>query len=154
MMALCLRYVRNREDALEVLNDALLKVFRQMGRFDPTKAALYTWMRTIVINTALDSLRKQKALGTREMLPEDEDEPGVDNVAIAKLSGDELLGMIRQLPVTTRTVFNLYVVDGYPHKDIAALLTISEGTSRWHLNDARRQLKLILSLMEPKNING
>ena len=150
MMALCLRYVRNRQDALEVLNDALLKVFKQMGRFDPTKAALYTWMRTIVINTALDSLRKQKALGSREMLPEEEEEPGVDNEAIAKLSGNELLGIIRRLPVTTRTVFNLYVIDGYPHKDIAALLSISEGTSRWHLNDARRQLKLILSLMESK----
>lgn len=150
MMALCLRYLRDRQDALEVLNDALLKVFRQMGRFDPTKAALYTWMRTIIINTALDSLRKQKALRNREMLPEEEEQPGVDNEAIAKLSGDELLGIIRQLPATTRTVFNLYVIDGYAHREIAALLSINEGTSRWHLNDARRQLKVILTLMEPE----
>ena len=157
MMALCLRYTRDRQDALEVLNDALLKVFKQMGRFDPTKAALYTWMRTILINTALDSLRKQKALRDREMMPGEDDEPGVDNHAIAKLSGDELLGMIRQLPVTTRMVFNLYIIDGYAHKEIAALLSITEGTSRWHLNDARRQLKMILKLnensdsqMEPK----
>jgi RNA polymerase sigma factor (sigma-70 family) len=150
MMALCLRYLRDRQDALEVLNDALLKVFKQMGRFDPNKAALYTWMRAIVINTALDSLRKQKALPGSEMLPEEEEQPGVDNEAIAKLSGDELLGIIRQLPLTTRTVFNLYVVDGYSHREIAALLSISEGTSRWHLNDARRQLKMILNLMEPK----
>ena len=150
MMALCLRYLRDRQDAPEVLNDALLKVFKQMGRFDPTKAALYTWMRTIVINTALDALRRQKALRDREMIPEEEEQPGVDNKAIAKLSGDELLGVVRQLPVTTRTVFNLYVIDGYAHKEIAALLSISEGTSRWHLNDARRQLKMILNLMEPK----
>ena len=150
MMALCLRYLRDRQDALEVLNDALLKVFKQMGRFDPTKAALYTWMRAIVINTALDALRRQKALRDREMMPEEEEQPGVDNKAIAKLSGNELLGVIRQLPATTRTVFNLYVVDGYAHKEIGALLSISEGTSRWHLNDARRQLKMILNLMEPK----
>lgn len=150
MMALCLRYLRDRQDALEVLNDALLKVFKQMGRFDPTKAALYTWMRAIVINTALDALRRQKALRDREMMPEEEEQPGVDNKAIAKLSGNELLGVIRQLPVTTRTVFNLYVIDGYAHKEIGALLSISEGTSRWHLNDARRQLKMILNLMEPK----
>jgi RNA polymerase sigma-70 factor (ECF subfamily) len=84
------------------------------------------------------------------MLPEEEEQPGVDNEAIAKLSGDELLGIIRQLPATTRTVFNLYIVDGYAHREIAALLSISEGTSRWHLNDARRQLKMILNLMEPK----
>jgi len=150
MMALCLRYLRDRQDALEVLNDALLKVFKQMGRFDPTKAALYTWMRAIVINTALDALRRQKALRDREMMPEEEEQPGVDNKAIAKLSGNELLGVIRQLPATTRTVFNLYVIDGYAHKEIGALLSISEGTSRWHLNDARRQLKMILNLMEPK----
>lgn len=149
-MALCLRYLRDRQDALEVLNDALLKVYKQMGRFDPAKAALYTWMRTIVINTALDALRKQKALRDREMLPEEEEQPGIDNEAIGKLSGDELLGVIRQLPGTTRTVFNLYVIDGYAHKEIAAFLSISEGTSRWHLNDARRQLKVILNLMEPK----
>lgn len=150
MMSLCLRYLRDRQDALEVLNDALLKVFKQMGRFDPTKAALYTWMRTIVINTALDALRKQKALRDREMLPEDEETRGIDNEAIAKLSGDELLGIIRRLPMTTRTVFNLYVIDGYAHREIGALLSISEGTSRWHLNDARKQLKMILNLIEPK----
>jgi RNA polymerase sigma-70 factor (ECF subfamily) len=83
------------------------------------------------------------------MLPEEDEQPGVDNQAIAKLSGDEMLGIIRQLLVTTRTVFNLYIIDGYAHREIAALLSISEGTSRWHLNDARRQLKMILNLMEP-----
>ena len=151
MMSLCLRYVRDREDAIEVLNDAFLKIFRQMGRYDPTRAALYTWMRTIVINTALDSLRKQKLIRDREMHAMDDEGPGIDNEAIAKLSGDELLGMIRRLPVTTRLVFNLYIVDGYPHREIASLLRISEGTSRWHLNDARRQLKIIINLMEPNS---
>jgi RNA polymerase sigma factor (sigma-70 family) len=151
MMALCLRYVRGREDAIEVLNDAFLKIFRQIGRYDAARAALYTWMRTIVINTALDSLRKQKVIRDREMRSAEDEEPGIDNEAIAKLSGDELLGMIRRLPVTTRLVFNLYVVDGYAHREIASLLQISEGTSRWHLNDARRQLRIIINLMEPKS---
>jgi RNA polymerase sigma factor (sigma-70 family) len=148
MMSLCLRYVRSREDAIEVLNDAFLKIFKQMGRYDAARAALYTWMRTIVINTALDSLRKQKAIRDREMRPDKEEEPGIDNEALAKLSGDELLGMIHRLPVTTRLVFNMYIVDGYAHREIATLLSISEGTSRWHLNDARRRLKMIINLME------
>lgn len=148
-MPLCLRYLRDRRDALEVLNDALLKVFRQMGRFDPTKAALYTWMRAIVINTALDSLRKLKTLHYLEVLPEEQEEPGVDNAAISRLSGDDLLDIIFQLPVTTRMVFNLNVIDGYSHKEIASLLQISEGTSRWHLNEARRRLKTIIKLMDP-----
>ena len=112
MMAICLRYVRRREDALEVLNDAFLKVYRQLSRYEAARAALYTWMRTIVINTALDALRKQKAIRDREMLPDETEEPGIGNEALSKLSGDELLAMIYRLPITSRLVFNLYVVDG------------------------------------------
>ena len=150
MISLCLRYLRDRNDAVEVLNDAFLKVFRQLSRYDPSRAVLYTWIRTIVINTALDTLRKQKIIRNREMLSNEEEEPGIDNDALSKLSGDELLSLIRRLPTTTSLVFNLYVVDGYAHREIAALLSISEGTSRWHLNDARRQLKMTIHLMEPK----
>ena len=150
LMALCLRYVRDRNDAVEVLNDTFLKVFRQLARFDPAKGALYTWMKTIMIHTALDALRKQKAIRQREMVPGPDEEPGVDNDALAKMSGDQLLQIILQLPVTSRLVFNLYSIDGYSHREIAAMLGISEGTSRWHLNDARRQLKLIINLMDSK----
>jgi len=151
LMALCLRYVRQPGDAVEVLNDAYLKVFEQLAHYDAAKAAFYTWMRKIVINTALDSIRKQKALRDRRTRAPENEEPGIDNEAISKLSGDELLGLIRQLPVTTRLVFNLYNVDGFSHREIASMLGISEGTSRWHLSDARRQLKLIINLMEPKS---
>jgi RNA polymerase sigma factor (sigma-70 family) len=148
MMSLCLRYVRERSDAVEVMNDAWLKVFKKLSRYDAAKAALYTWMRTIVINTALDALRKQKAIRSHEVQGIDEEATGIDNDAISKLSGDELLGLINQLPVTTRLVFNLYSIDGFSHREIAAMLGISDGTSRWHLSDARRQLKLIIYLME------
>jgi RNA polymerase sigma factor (sigma-70 family) len=151
MMSLCLRYVRERNDAMEVLNDAWLKVFKQIGRYDAAKAALYTWMRTIVINTALDALRKQKIIRQREVRGMGEEEAGIDNDAISKLSGDELLTLISRLPVTTRLVFNLYTIDGFSHREIADMLGISEGTSRWHLSDGRRQLKLIIYLMESKS---
>jgi RNA polymerase sigma factor (sigma-70 family) len=150
MMALCLRYVREQGDALEVLNDAYLKVFRQLSRYDMVKGGLYTWMRKILINTALDALRRQKLLRPREMTGVAEDEPGIENEAVSKLNGDELLAVIRELPVTTRIVFNMYGIDGFSHREIATLLGISEGTSRWHLSDARRQLKLIINLMEKK----
>lgn len=150
MMALCLRYVGQPGDAVEVLNDAFLKVFRQLGRYDATKGALYTWMRRILINTALDSLRKQKMIRDHEMLTATDEEPGIENEAISKLNGDELLGLIRRLPVTSCLVFNLYAIDGFSHREIAEMLGISEGTSRWHLSDARRQLRQIINLMEPK----
>lgn len=149
MMALCLRYVGNPGDAVEILNDAFLKVFRQMGRYEAAKGALYTWMRKILINTALDSLRKQKMIRYHEMPTATEPEPGIENEAISKLNSDELLGLIRQLPLTTCLVFNLHGIDGFSHREIADMLGISEGTSRWHLSDARRQLKQIINPMEP-----
>jgi RNA polymerase sigma factor (sigma-70 family) len=150
MMALCLRYVREQGEAVEVLNDAYLKVFRQLSRYDASKGGLYTWMRKILVNTALDALRKQKLLRTREMTAVTGDEAGIENDAVSKLNGDELLAVIRELPVTTRLVFNMYGIDGFSHREIGDLLGISEGTSRWHLSDARRQLKLIINLMDPK----
>ena len=148
LMPLCVRYVRDRNDALEVLNDAFLKVFKQLSTYDTSKAMLATWMRRIVINTAIDHLRRQKTIRDREMFPDHIEEPGIDNEAISKMNGEELLRLIRQLPVTTRLVFNLYGIDGFSHREIAEMLGISEGTSRWHLSDARRQLKLIIHLME------
>ena len=149
MMALCLRYVRKSGNAVDVLNDAFLKVFRQLGRYEATKGALYTWMRKILINTALDSLRKEKAIRYHEMPMATEEEPGIENEAISKLNSDELLGLIRRLPVTSCLVFNLYGIDGFSHREIAEMLGISEGTSRWHLSDARRQLKQIINLTQP-----
>ena len=147
MMTLCVRYARDRNDALEVLNDAFLKIFIRIKQYDPTKASLYTWMRKIVINTAIDFLRKQQAVHDTDA-PLVEEEPGIENEAVQKMSGEELLKMIRQLPAATALVFNLYIIDGFNHREIASMLTISEGTSRWHLSEARRQLKTIIHLME------
>jgi RNA polymerase sigma-70 factor (ECF subfamily) len=148
MMTLCLRYVRERGDAAAVLNDAFLKIFRQLNSYDVAKASLYTWMRKIVINTALDSLRRQKLISAHEMSPAGENEAAIENEAVSKLSGDELLGIIGKLPVTTRLVFNLHAIDGFSHREIADLLGMGEGTSRWHLSDARRQLRSIINLMK------
>lgn len=148
MMPICMRYVKDKNDALELLNDAFLKVFKQLAVYDLSKAVFYTWMRKIVINTAIDRLRRQKVIRHQEMLPDQQEGPGIHNEAISKMNGDELLKMIRQLPVTPRMVFNLYSIDGFSHKEIGSMLGISEGTSRWHLSDARRQLKSIIHLME------
>jgi RNA polymerase sigma factor (sigma-70 family) len=148
MMPICMRYVREKNDALELLNDAFLKAFRHLATYDMAKALFYTWIRKIVINTAIDRLRAQKIPNAHEVLSDQLDGPGIDNEAISKMNGDELLQLIRQLPATTRLVFNLYGVDGFSHKEIASMLGISEGTSRWHLSDARRQLKLIIHSME------
>lgn len=145
MASICMRYTRNQHDAIEVLHNGFLKVYKNMHRFDNSKASLYTWIRTIVIHTAIDFIR-QKA---RWYIPsgelENAEEAGIEAEAIHRMSSQELLRMVQELPPATQTVFNLYVMEGYTHKEIGGLLGISDGTSKWHLSEARKQLqKLVL----------
>jgi RNA polymerase sigma factor (sigma-70 family) len=146
MMALCIRYTRNEEDAIEVLHNGFLKVFRHLGTYDVSKASLYTWIKTIVVNSAIDFIRSKQKFGTTIELTEMQ-ELGMDNEAIQRMSAVELLQLVRQLPNATQTVFNLYVVEGYNHREIGELLDISEGTSKWHLSEARKQLQQLLKNM-------
>jgi RNA polymerase sigma factor (sigma-70 family) len=146
MMALCIRYTKNEEDALEVLHNGFLKVYKHMATYDDGKASLYTWIKTIVVNSAIDFIRSnQKFKNKVELKPVHE--IGIDNVAISRMSAAELLEQVRSLPQATQTVFNLYVIEGYNHREIGELLGISEGTSKWHLSEARRQLKQLLLTM-------
>jgi RNA polymerase sigma-70 factor (ECF subfamily) len=139
MAAICMRYTKNREDAVEVLNDGFIKVFKKIQQYNRVKASLYTWMRTIMINTAIDAVKRQQPAFVE--LPLAEEEPAIDNTIVQQADADELLTLIRRLPPATQTVFTLYTVDGYRHQEIAGLLGISEGTSKWHLSDARKKLK-------------
>jgi RNA polymerase sigma factor (sigma-70 family) len=143
MMTLCLRYTKNEQDALEVLNTGFLKIFRSIRQFDPNKASLYTWMRTIIINSCIDFI-KSRQVKFESVEEVHAAETAVSPEIISKLRSDELLQLIRQLPPATQAVFNLYVQEGYQHKEIAGMLGISEGTSKWHLSDARKTLKRLL----------
>jgi RNA polymerase sigma-70 factor (ECF subfamily) len=146
MAALCLRYTRNEEDAIEVLHNGFLKVFKHIGSFDASKASLYTWIKTIMVNSAIDFLRSKQKFKNNVELKEIHD-TGMDSEAIHRMSAVELLQLIRKLPQATQTVFNLYVVEGYNHREIAEILGISDGTSKWHLSEARRQLQQLLLTM-------
>lgn len=146
MASICLRYTRNDEDAIEVLHNGFLKVFKNIHTYDSAKASLYTWIRTIVVHAAIDFLR-QKDRHYSPMEIEKVAEPEIDSEVIQKMKAEEILKLVRKLPQATQTVFNLYVVDGYTHKEIGQLLGISEGTSKWHLSEARRQLKKLLQTM-------
>jgi RNA polymerase sigma factor (sigma-70 family) len=148
MMILCLRYTRNEYDAVEVLNDGFLKAFLQIAQYNAGIASFYTWLRRIMINTAIDFLRRQRGYHHIDLDTGLHEEAGIENEAVQKLGGEDLLKIIRQLPAATRLVFNLYVIDGFNHREIASMLQISEGTSKWHLSEARRQLKIIIHLME------
>lgn len=147
MAAICMRYTKNREDAMEVLNDGFIKVFKHIGRFDRAKASLYTWMRTIMINTAIDFVKRQEPAFDTLYLS-GEEEPAISNSFVQQADADELLALIRKLPPATQAVFTLFTVDGYSHQEIAGLLGISEGTSKWHLSDGRKKLQQFIQRNE------
>jgi RNA polymerase sigma factor (sigma-70 family) len=146
MLSLCIRYTNDQHDAMLVLNDGFLKVFKNISSYSPYKGGLYTWIRKIIINTALDFLRKEKLTYSGSL--SDIEEPAIESSIIQKTDADELLFSIKQLPPATQVVFNLYTIDGFNHREIAEILGISEGTSKWHLSEARRQLKQLILLNE------
>lgn len=147
MMVLCKSYTKNEEDAVEVLQDGFLKVFQQIGRFDANRSSIYTWMRTIMIRTAIDFLRKQNRKNISVEWKE-EHEPVVEAEALQRMSAQQVQFMLQHLSATTRAVFNLYITEGYNHKEIGELLNISEGTSKWHLSEARKYLINLLKAKE------
>jgi RNA polymerase sigma factor (sigma-70 family) len=144
MMNLCLRYTKNEEDALEVMNTGFYKVFKNIERYDAKKATVYTWIRTIIINSCLDFI---KSIQNRSVTGELEQAANihVPPVAISKMSAAEILLLVRALPPATQAVFNLYVMEGYHHNEIAGLMKISEGTSKWHLSEARKKLQKMIN---------
>ncbi len=147
MITLCLRYTKNDADAVEVLNTGFFRVFKNIGQFNQGKASLYTWIRAIIINSCLDSIKaKQKARQYYEIDEAVEVEIPAD--VFNKIKATELLQLVRRLPPATQGVFNLYAIEGYSHKEIAGMMGISEGTSKWHLSEARKSLKQMLETVE------
>jgi RNA polymerase sigma-70 factor (ECF subfamily) len=143
MMTLCLRYTKNESDAMEALNSGFYKVYKNISRYDSRKATLYTWIRTIIIHSCLDKVNSNQSVsGTGEM--EQAASIHVPPAAIAALSATEILQLARELPPATQAVFNLYVIEGFTHPEIATLMKISEGTSKWHLSEARKKLQSMI----------
>jgi RNA polymerase sigma factor (sigma-70 family) len=144
MMSLCLRYTRNEEDALEVLNTGFYKVYKNIDSYDADKATIYTWIRTIIINSCLDFIKVKSGQTSWKELDQ---AAGIDLSpdVFGKMSAAEILRLVRQLPPATQAVFNLYVMEGYTHREIGAMLGISDGTSKWHLSEARKTLQQLIN---------
>jgi RNA polymerase sigma factor (sigma-70 family) len=143
MMAICCRYLRRREDAEEALLDGFYQFFSHLPAFKfQGEAALYTWLKKIMIHQCLMRLRKKNIFS---MLTETAAEDIVSGEqAITNLSAGEIISLIVQLPVGYRTVFNLYVIEGMEHKEIAKELGIAEGTSKSQLSKAKLLLQKLL----------
>jgi RNA polymerase sigma-70 factor (ECF subfamily) len=144
--AICMRYTKSEQDAIELLNDGFLKIFKNIQQYDKSKGALYTWMSRIVTNCCIDFLRKQQEVFFSPV-EEHTDDVHLDNTALQQMDAQELLSLIRQLPPATKLVFNLHVIEGYPHKEIADMLKMREGTSKWHVNEARKLLQKKIHLL-------
>ena len=143
MLLVCRRYVKNSEDAEELLLDGFCKFFKKLSSFNyHGDAALHGWLKKIMINECLMFLRKKNVFNiVTEANPED---IPLQEEALNKLSAAEIFGLIVQLPVGYRTVFNLHVIEGVSHREIAELLGISEGTSKSQFSKAKILLQKLL----------
>ena len=142
-MGICLRYTSTREEAAEVLNDGFLKVFTRLQQYD-SEQPFKGWLRRILINTALDHYRSEEKHYRHEDSSQAEQLPTSEADAESQLAHEELMALIQLLSPAYRLVFNLYVIDGYSHEEIATQLGISVGTSKSNLARARESLRAML----------
>jgi len=148
---IAMRYSSDDQDADEISNDSFLKVFTNLNKYNdnqPFKA----WLRTIVVNTAIDYFRKNKQRPIHTVYEEIDKQSVIElnEEIISRISADEILSLVRQLSPAYQMVFSLYVIDGYSHKEIAAKLGIKEGTSKSNLQDARLKLQNMIKKLYPK----
>ena len=137
-------YVSDRAAAEDVLVTAFTKAFARIQSFESQgDGSLAAWLRKIVVNESLMWLRKQHNFNLTESLDANLEEPDLSQLAL--MEGEEICQLINRLPAGYRTVFNLHVVEGHSHSEIAGMLQISEATSRSQLFKAKAQLKKILN---------
>jgi RNA polymerase sigma-70 factor (ECF subfamily) len=141
MIKLCTRYSNDKNDAGAIYNEAMLKVFKHFRQFRG-QGDLAAWIRKIIVNTCVDFCRRQIKFVHQ---PPDEtivnDTITLDPEVYGRISCNEVMRLLAELPRTTALVFNLFAIEGYKHEEIGKLLDISAGTSKWHVNEARRILK-------------
>ena len=147
VMTLCLHYAKNQEEAQEICNDAFVKLFTKIHLYK-TNIPFKTWLRRVVINTAIDYHRtwhlRQPEIDHQE-LPE---QSGGSNEGWERLTHDDVMKMVQLLSPSYRLVFNLHVIEGFSHREIAAALGISEGTSKSNLSKAKAKLRTMLKDIE------
>lgn len=146
MLAVCLRYSRNRMEAEDILQDSFIKVFDNLEKFK-FNGSFEGWIRRIVINTALKHFDRKRFTHEQVGLEVSPDQ-GIDPAIYSHLQSEELMRLVAALPEGYRLVFNLYAIEGYAHKEIADILGIQESTSRSQLVKARKMLQTQINDMQ------
>lgn len=139
-MTIALRYSRDEHDAADIMTNAFLRVFRSLNSFDSSKGTLHAWIKKIIVNEGLDHI-KNRSRFNENVEVKTVAEPEINNTALEQMGAEEIINLVKRLPPATHAVFVLYAVEGYSHREIAEQLNISEGTSKWHLSEARKTLQ-------------
>jgi RNA polymerase sigma factor (sigma-70 family) len=142
-LGVCLRYSDNREEAAEILNDGFMKAFTNLHTYTPEKS-FKGWLRRIMVNTSIDHFRRNVRHSNTLDLVYAENELATEGT-LDQISAAEILELVQQLPPSYRVVFNLHVIEGYSHPEIAEKLNISEGASKSNLHKARLRLQKMIS---------
>ena len=145
-MTIALRYSRDEMDAADIVSHAFVKIFKSIHSFDSSKGSLHAWIKRIVVNEGLDHIKSRTRFSENVEL-ETVAEPEINNNIIEQMGAEEIMELVKKLPPATHAVFVLYAVEGYNHREIAEKLNISEGTSKWHLSEARKTLQKQLSIL-------
>lgn len=146
LMAVCVRYRRDQQEAVSALNSGFLKILQHLDRYRRDEVPFEAWIRRIMINTAIDEFRREKkwrdlTVFTDTIEREYPEEPLDWNEAEQRISVQHIESLLRRLPPVTQQVFNLFALDGFSHREISEMLGMSEGTSKWHVNNARKHLQ-------------
>ncbi|MDY0098899.1 MAG: sigma-70 family RNA polymerase sigma factor [Bacteroidales bacterium] len=140
-MSVCMRYSRDKYEAMEIINDSYMKVLRSIREFDSSKS-FRSWYGRILINSAVDNYRRNmKHLSHQQISSEMEANEEQEPTITAELSANEILSLFNRLPDNYRITFNLYEIEGYSHEEIGQMLEISPSTSRSNLARAKKMLR-------------
>ncbi|MFN5478061.1 MAG: RNA polymerase sigma factor [Sphingobacteriales bacterium] len=143
MLSVCYRYAKSREDAEDMLQEGFIKVFTQIHQFQ-NRGALEGWIRRIIVHTCINNLKKNKKFSDSVDIIHAASVPVREENIPSILQAKQVVECIRLLPMGYRTVLNLYAIEGYSHKEIAAILDIEESTSRSQYTRAKAMLEDIL----------
>ena len=141
MIAMCMRHTSDREEAMTIVNNGFLRVFKKIDKYS-FQGSFEGWIRRIVYHSVSDYFRNTS--NTLRFLEIDDRDKPMNSNALDNLYLEDLMYMVDDLPPATKEVFRLYAIEGYTHVEIAKLLEISEGTSKWHLSEARKKLKILI----------
>lgn len=144
---ICLRYGRNRDEAQNLFQDGVAKVFQEIEKFDNERKTFNAWSNKVLINEILKSLKKNQWQETFEDLDTSDTRFEWTGEIIEKISAKELTEIIQSLPFGFRMVFNMYEIEGYTHREIAAKLNISVGTSKSQLSRAKKALQYKIQML-------